>query len=86
MIYDEAILRAHQGNNEFYNNLSAKLAIRLDIDRSMVAESNDFLSSAIEATEETTRTGIIDEQVNDIRNIQKGKIQQKNKNYNGIDK
>lgn len=86
MIYDKAILRAHQGNNEFYNNLSAKLAIRLDIDRSMVAESNDFLSSAIEATEETTRTGIIDEQVNDIRNIQKGKIQQKNKNYNGIDK
>lgn len=73
MIYDEAILRARQGNNEFYNNLSAKFAIRLDIDRSMVAESKDFLSSAIEATEETTRTGIINQQAQNIKTRDKKK-------------
>lgn len=49
-------------------------------------KSSSILDSAVQATEEITRTGIIDEQVNDIRNIQKGKIQQKNENYNGIDK
>ena len=69
MIYDEAILRAHQENNEFYNDLSTKLAIRLEIDRSKVVESKDFLSSAIEATEETTRTGTINEQSRGIKEL-----------------
>lgn len=48
------------------------------LEKTVVAE--DVLSSAIEITEKTTRTGIINEQVNSIMNIQKGKIQQQNKN------
>lgn len=46
----------------------------------------DILSSAIEATEETTRTSTINEQVNGIRSIQKEKMQQQNRNNNGIDR
>lgn len=46
----------------------------------------DILSSAIEATEETTRTSTINEQVNGIRNIQKDKMQQQNRNNNEIDR
>ena len=79
MIYDEAILEAHEGNNEFYNNLSSKMAKRLDLDRSMIMETNDFLSSAIEATEETTRTGTINQQAQNIKNIERG-IQPEEKN------
>lgn len=46
----------------------------------------DILSSAKEATEETTRTSIINEQVNGIRSIQKDKMQQQNRNNNEIDR
>lgn len=69
MIYDEAILRAHQGNNVFYNELSHKLAERLNIDRSLISAKNDLLGSAIEATEETTRTGTINEQSRGIKEL-----------------
>ena len=46
----------------------------------------DILSSAIEATEETTRTSTINEQVNGIRSIQRDRTQQQNRNNNGIDR
>jgi len=51
MVYDEAILFAHRGNNEFYNELSARLAEQLHIDRSMLLEGKDFLSGATENSE-----------------------------------
>lgn len=69
MIYDEAILRAHQGNNAFYNELSHKLAERLQIDRSLISTKSGLLGSAIEATEETTRTGTINEQSRGIKEL-----------------
>ena len=46
----------------------------------------DILSSTIEATAETTKTSTINEQVNGIRSIQKEKMQQQNRNNNGIDR
>lgn len=46
----------------------------------------DVLSSAIKATEETTRTGTINEQVQTIRSIQRDKTQQQDKMNNGINK
>jgi len=46
----------------------------------------DILSSAIEATEETTRTSTINEQVNGIRSIQRDRTQQQDKMNNGIDR
>ena len=69
MIYDEAILRAHQGNNVFYNELSDKLAERLHIDRSFISAKKDLLGCAIEATEETTRAGTINEQSRGIKEL-----------------
>lgn len=46
----------------------------------------DILSSAIEATEETTRTSTINDQVNTIRSIQRDRTQQQDKMNNGIDR
>lgn len=69
IIYDEAIIRAHNGNNVFYNQLSDKLAQRLHIERSMIL----VLESAIEATEGSTRTGTIKGQTGAINTIQKQK-------------
>lgn len=46
----------------------------------------DILSSAIEATEETTRTSTINEQVSAIRSVQKEKTQQQDKTNNGINR
>ena len=69
IIQDEAILFAHSGNNEFYNDLSTRLAEQLNLDRSMIAESSDFLRSAIEATEGVTRTSSITEQTKTIQTI-----------------
>ena len=44
----------------------------------------DLLSSAIEATEETTRISTIDEQVSTIRRVQKERTQQQDKTNDGI--
>lgn len=46
----------------------------------------DILSSAIEATEETTRTSTINNQVQTIRSIQRNRTQQQDKMNNGIDR
>ena len=46
----------------------------------------DILSSAIEATEETTRTSTINEQVHNIRSIQRDRTQQQDKMNNEIDR
>ena len=46
----------------------------------------DILSSAIEATEETTRTSTINNQVQAIRSIQRNRTQQQDKMNNGIDR
>ena len=86
MIYDEAILRAHQGNNVFYNELSHKLAERLNIDKSLISAKNDLLDSAIEATEEMTRTSTINQQVQTIRSVQKERTQQQTIGNNGTDR
>lgn len=70
IIQDEAILFAHSGNNEFYNELSTRLAGKLHIDRSMLLGTKDFLRSAIGETEKTTRIGTICEQKQNIKTIQ----------------
>ena len=49
-------------------------------------ENEDILKSAVEATEETTRTSTINEQVQNIRNVQREKTQQQNKENTGIDR
>lgn len=49
-------------------------------------DGQNLLDSAIEATEETTRTSTINEQVQNIRNIQRDKTQQQDKANNGIDR
>lgn len=53
-------------------------------ERTVVSEN--ILTGAIEATEESTRTSIINEQGQTIRNIQKEIIQQQNGNNNGTDR
>lgn len=63
IIQDEAILLAHSGNNEFYNELSTRLAEELHIERSTLLGNKEFLSSAIEATK-TMGTGTIHKQKN----------------------
>lgn len=42
IIQDEAILLAHSGNNEFYNDLSTRLAKELHIERRMLLENKNF--------------------------------------------
>lgn len=49
-------------------------------------DGQNLLDSAIEATEETTRTSTINEQVQNIRNIQRDRTQQQDKTNNGIDR
>ena len=49
-------------------------------------DGQTLLDSAIEATEETTRTSTINEQVQNIRNIQRDRTQQQDKTNNGIDR
>jgi len=68
VIIDEAVLLAHMGNNEFYNELSTRLAQELNMDRSMLGESRDFLSSAIEVTKETDTitTGDVQDENNKV--------------------
>ena len=46
----------------------------------------DVLSSAIEATEEMTRTSTINQQVQTIRSVQKDRQQQQDKTNNGTDR
>lgn len=50
------------------------------------ADSQTLLDSAIEATEESTRTSTINQQVQNIRNVQREKTQQQNKENTGIDR
>lgn len=52
----------------------------------LTKENEDILKSAVEATEERTRTGTINEQVQNIRNVQREKTQQQNKENTGIDR
>lgn len=49
-------------------------------------DSQTLLDSAIEATEESTRTSTINQQVQNIRNVQREKTQQQNKENTGIDR
>lgn len=55
-------------------------------DMSKTTDGQTLLDSAIEATEESTRTSTINEQVQNIRNIQREKTQQQNKENTGIDR
>ena len=55
-------------------------------DMSKTTESQTLLDSAIEATEESTRTSTINEQVQNIRNVQREKTQQQYKENTGIDR
>jgi len=49
-------------------------------------DGQTLLDSAIEATEQTTRTSTINEQVQNIKNIQRERTQQQDKENNGIDR
>lgn len=55
-------------------------------DMSKTTETQTLLDSAIEATEESTRTSTINEQVQNIRNVQREKTQHQNKENTGIDR
>lgn len=55
-------------------------------DMSKTADGQTLLDSAIEATEESTKTSTINEQVQNIRNVQRERTQQQNKENAGIDK
>lgn len=46
----------------------------------------DILSSAIEATEGITRTSTINQEVQNIRSVQKDRMQQQDKTNNGTDR
>lgn len=67
-VYDKAIMRAHEGNNDFYNRISESLSKRLQLDRNMTIENTNVLQSGIEATE-ITRMGTITEQVDTLERI-----------------
>ena len=59
------------------------------VDKSTPTKENgneDILKSAVEATEDTTRTSTINEQVQNIRNVQREKTQQQNKENEGINR
>lgn len=49
-------------------------------------ENENFLESAVKATEETTRTSIINEQVQLIKNMQRERTQQQDKENNGLNR
>lgn len=55
-------------------------------DMSKTTEGQTLLDSAIEATEKSTRTSTINEQVQNIRNVQREKTQHQNKENTGIDR
>lgn len=67
VIYDEAILRAHKENNDFYKQVSFKIAKQLLIKKNNLKGQSDILSEAISETERTTRTGTINKQVFTIK-------------------
>ena len=82
-----------EGNSDIISSVEARYSDRYDcnhreceqsghniqtsIRRDNVFEQPDILKSAIEATEETTRTGTINKQVQDIKTIQREQSQDK---------
>ena len=60
--------------------------IQTSIRRDNVFEQPDILKSAIEATEEMTRTSTINQQVQTIRSVQKERTQQQTIGNNGTDR
>lgn len=84
LVMDEAIYNSHIGNEEFYAKVSGMITERIKIKQSQRKNSKEeierdielrdsVLQSAVEATEESTRTGIINEQVGNIKQITKEK-------------
>lgn len=77
--YNEQVLQGHKNFSEFYDEFSRKLAEELHIERIKVGET-EVLDSAIEATEESTRTGAINGQAETIKSVEKAKTQETQKN------
>ena len=65
--YNEQVLQGHKDFAEFYVELSRKLAKELHIGR-IEEENKTILESGIEATEESTKTGVINGQEQTIKN------------------
>lgn len=73
--YNEQVLQGHKNFSEFYDEFSRKLAEELHIERIKVGKT-EVLDSAIEATEESTRTGAINGQEETIKRVEKAKTQE----------
>lgn len=68
IVYDVEIIRAHEGNNDFYNKISEELAKKLQLDKDITDKKNNVLQSGVEAAE-TTRTSAITEQLDILERI-----------------
>lgn len=79
--YNEQVLQGHKNFSEFYDEFSRKLAEELHIERIKVGET-EVLDSAIEATEESTRTGAINGQAETIKRV---KTREETKNIPNIE-
>ena len=75
--YNEQILQGHKDFSEFYEEFSRKLAEELHVER---IKATEVLDSAIEATEESARTGAINGQAETIKSVKKAKTQEQEKN------
>ena len=75
--YNEQVLQGHKDFGEFYEEFSKKLAEELHIER---IKATEVLDSAIEATEESARTGAINGQAETIKSVKKAKTQEQEKN------
>lgn len=71
--YNEQVLQGHKDFSEFYEEFSRKLAEELHIER---IKATEVLDSAIEATEESARTGAINGQAETIKRVEKAKTQE----------
>lgn len=79
--YNEQVLQGHKNFSEFYDEFSRKLAEELHIERIKVGKT-EVLDSAIEATEESTRTGAINGQEETIKRV---KTREETKNIPNIE-
>lgn len=79
--YNEQVLQGHKNFSEFYDEFSRKLAKELHIERIKVGKT-EVLDSAIEATEESTRTGAINGQEETIKRV---KTREETKNIPNIE-
>lgn len=78
--------RIISGEKEFDGEPSKQISKVLHKRRIISKSEEDVLDSAIEATEETTKTSTINQQAQTIRSVQKERTQQQSIGTNGIDR